>query len=278
MKKPPETWFWSHDIKSTQIDSVVMPGTRLIRLSAYGGADRRRFAALVYQDTGPERRYALDLDAAGLAARLHDTGARPVAITAAPDETGAARFSVVLETGPGPLSSAHVDLDEAGLRALLDDQHCIADLATYTAGGGRRFAAIVEERTGPSWLWVGVSPAELDAGLLEHGAALVRLRAYPGADGPRLAAVAERARATSWSWYADLDADGVARKLEDNAAYPVDLDAASFARGNPGAAPDAASFARGNPGAAPDAASFARGNPGAAPPGVRFTVVMYRHR
>ena len=233
MKRPPETWFWSHDIKSTQIDSVVMPGTRLIRLSSYGPADRRRFAALLYQDTGPERRYALDLDAAALAARLRDTGARPVAITAGPAEGdhGAVRFSVVLETGPGPLSSVHVDLDEAGVRALLDDRHCIADLTTYTAGGARRFAVIVEERTGPSWLFVGVSPAELDAQLLELGATLVRLRSYAGAEGARLAAVAERVRVARWAWYADLDANGVARKLEDNAAYPVDLDAVRDDRG-----------------------------------------------
>ena len=233
MKRPPETWFWSHDIKSTQIDSVVMPGTRLMRLSSYGPAERRRFAALLYQETGPERRYALDLDAAALAARLRDTGARPVAITAGPADggDGAVRFSVVLETGPGPLSSAHVDLDEAGVRALVDDRHCIADLATYTAGGARRFAVIVEERTGPSWLLVGVSPAELDARLLEHGAALVRLRSYVEAGVPRFAAVAERVRVAGWAWYADLDADGVARKLEDNAAYPVDLDAVRDDRG-----------------------------------------------
>jgi len=232
VKRPPETWFWSHDIKSTQIDSVVMPGTRLMRLSSYGPAERRRFAALLYQDTGPERRYALDLDAAALAARLHDTGARPVAITAGPaGGDGAVRFSVVLETGPGPLSSAHVDLDEAGVRALVDDQHCIADLATYTAGGARRFAVIVEERTGPSWLFVGVPAAELDAQLLELGATLVRLRSYVEAGVPRLAAVAERVRVPRWAWYADLDADGVARKLEDNAAYPVDLDAVRDERG-----------------------------------------------
>lgn len=243
MRKPPETWFWSHDIKSTQIDSVVMPGTRLMRLSSYGPAERRRFAALLYQETGPERRHALDLDAAALAARLRDTGARPVAITAGPgDGDAAVRFSVVLETGPGPLASAHVDLDEAGVRALLDDQHCISDLATYRAGGARRFAVIIEERTAPSWLFVGVSPAELDARLLEHGAALVRLRSYVEAGSPRLAAVAERVRGASWAWYADLDADGVARKLEDNAAYPVDLDAVRDERG------------------------------------VRFSVVMYRQR
>jgi hypothetical protein len=240
VKKRPETWFWSHDIKPNQIDSVVMPGTRLVRLSSYGSGTARRFAALVYKEPGPERSYALDLDAAALADRLRDTGARPVAITAS--EGDGPRFSLVLETGPGPLSSLHVDLDEAGVRGLLDDHHCIADLATYVAGGARKFAVIVEERTGPSWLFTGVAAHELDARLLEHDATLVRLRSYLDAGRPRLAAVAERARVGSWAWYADLDGDAVARNLEGNLAYPVDLDATRDDRG------------------------------------VRFTVVMYRDR
>jgi hypothetical protein len=157
-------------------------------------------------------------------------------------DTGEPRFAVVLETGPGPLSSLHVDLDEAGVRGLVDDAHCIADLATYVAGGARRFAAIVEERSWPSWVLVGVTARELDARLLDFDAALVRLRPYADAAGPRFAAVAERARTGSWAWYGDLDADGVARQLETNAAYPVDLDAVRDDRG------------------------------------VRFTVVMYRDR
>jgi hypothetical protein len=241
VKKRPETWFWSHDIRPHQIDSVVMPGTRLVRLSSYGAGPGRRFAALVYKESGPERSYALDLDAAALAARLHD-GARPVAITASVDEQGPPRFSLVLETGPGPLSSVHVDLDEAGLRGLIDDQHCIADLATYVAGGARKFAAIVEERTGPSWLFTAVAPHELDARLLGLDATLVRLRSYHDAGRLRLAAVAERVRVGSWAWYADLDGDAVARNLEGNLAYPADLDATHDDRG------------------------------------VRFTVVMYRDR
>jgi Bacterial tandem repeat domain 1 len=226
-KKPPETWFWSHDIKPTQIDSVVTPGSRLVRLSSYGEGAARRFAALVYQEHGSERSYALDLDGAALAARLRETGARPVAITAAAD----ARFSVVLETGPGPLASAHVDLDEAGLRALIDDQHAIADVATYVAGGVRKYAAIVEERAATSWLFVGVSAPELDAQLLEHEAGLTRLRAYRDGGTPRFAAIAERGRPAGWAWYADLDGDGVAKQLETNAAYPVDLDATRGDRG-----------------------------------------------
>ena len=225
-KKPPETWFWSHDIKATQIDSVVTPGSRLMRLASYGEGAARRFAALVYQEHGAERSYALDLDAGALAARL-DAGARPVAITAAAD----GRFSVVLETGPGPLASAHVDLDEAGVRALIDDQHAIADLATYVTGGARRYAAIIEERAAQSWLFAGVTAAELDAELLAHGAGLTRLRAYRDGTTPRFAAIAERGRPAGWAWYADLDGDGVAKQLEANAAYPIDLDATRGDRG-----------------------------------------------
>jgi hypothetical protein len=244
-RKPPETWFWSHDIKSDQIDSVLMPGMRLVRLSSYGTGASRRFAALVFQEPGPARSYALDLDAAALAARVRDTGARPVGITV--DVTGDVndgqpRFSVGLETGPGPLSSVHVDLDEAGARALLDDHHGIADLATYVVAGVRKYAVIVEEREGTSWLFTGVTAHELDAKLVELEAVLVRVRAYKAGGRQEFAAVAERSRLTGWAWYADLDGDAVARNLEANSAYPFDLDATRDDRG------------------------------------ARFTVVMYRER
>lgn len=240
-RKPPESWFWSHDIKPDQIDSVLMPGMRLVRLSSYGTGTSRRFAALVFKEPGPERKYALDLDAAALAAQVESTGARPVAITV-DASSGQPRFSVVLEAGPGPLSSVHVDLDEAGVRALLDEQHGVADFATYLAGGVRKYAVVIEERPGPSWLFTGVTAHDLDAKLLEHGAMLVRVRAFAAGGRPQFAAVAERSRVTGWAWYAELDADGVARNLENNDAYPFDLDATRDDRG------------------------------------VRFTVVMYRQR
>jgi hypothetical protein len=240
-RKPPESWFWSHDIKPDQIDSILMPGMRLVRLSSYGTGAGRRFAGLVFKEPGPERAYALDLDAAALAARVQDAGARPVAITVDVND-GQPRFSVVLETGPGPLSSVHVDLDDAGARALIDDHHGIADLATYVVAGTRRYAVIVEERPGPSWLFTGVTAHELDAKLVELDAVLVRVRAYTNAGRHQLAAVAERSKLTGWAWYADLDGDAVARNLEHNSAYPFDLDATRGDRG------------------------------------VRFTVVMYRER
>jgi len=230
-RKPPEAWFWSHDIRGDQIKHVVTPGMHLMRLSSYGGGERRRFAALVYKEPGSDRSYAIDLDAAALAAQLGETGARPVAITVDSTEAGPPRFSVVLQHGPGPLCSAHVDLDEAGVRALIDDQHGIADVATYVAGGVRKYAVIVEERTGPSWFLTGVTAHQLDARLLELDASLVRLRAYSEDGKQALVAVAERSRGGGWAWYTDLDGDAVARSLENNSAYPIDLDATRDPRG-----------------------------------------------
>ncbi|HWU87645.1 MAG TPA: hypothetical protein VN253_10245 [Kofleriaceae bacterium] len=222
-RRPPEAWFWSYDIKPTNIDSILL-GVRLMRLSSYHIGTKQRFAALMYQEPGPARGYALLLDAAAAVQRVRDTGERPVSVTV--DTSGETPlFSLVLETGPGPVASLHVDLDEAGVHALLDDQHVVADLATYTAGGARRYAVIIEERTAPSWLFTGVTAHELDAKLLERGAALVRIRGYIE-DGRHLfAAVAERMAPAPWAWYAAIDADAVAKNLTKNQAYPVDLDA-----------------------------------------------------
>jgi hypothetical protein len=113
----------------------------------------------------------------------------------------------------------------AAAHALLDDRHGVADLATYAAGGARKYAAIVEERTGPSWLFTGVTAHELDAKLVEHGAVLTRVRAYAEGGQQRFAAVAERVEPGSWAWFGAIDPDAVARNLERNEAYPVDLDA-----------------------------------------------------
>jgi hypothetical protein len=230
-RKPPDAWFWSHDIQLDQIDSVVMPGMRLARLASYGTGAQRRFAALIYQETGPERRHALDLDDAALTAKLADTGARAVSITSLVGDDGAPRFSVVLELGPGPLSSVHTGLDEAGVRGLLDDHHTIADFTTYVAGGARKYAVIVEEREGPAWFFTGFTAAELDTKLIPLGAQLTRVRPYTHGARHELAVVAEKARASRWAWYTDVDGDAVARNLESNDAYPYDLDAARDGRG-----------------------------------------------
>ncbi|HWO18462.1 MAG TPA: hypothetical protein VNO30_06785 [Kofleriaceae bacterium] len=224
-RKSPEAWYWSYDIKPEHLGSVLVPGVRLMRLSSYRKRGNPQLAALTHQDHGPARRHVLDLDAAAAADLVQKTGERPVSITADPGATGAPRFSLVVETGPGPVSSLHLDLDEAGARALLDDHHAIADLATYVSGGARRYAVIVEERAAHSWLFTGVTAHELDARLLEHGAALTRVRAYREGGRQLYAAVAERNEAAGWAWYGGLDPDAVARNLENNESYPVDLDA-----------------------------------------------------
>lgn len=241
-RKPPETWYWSHDIESDQIGGIVAPGMHLMRLSSYGTGNHRRFAALVFKDPGPECSYALDLDAAAVETRLRETGARPVAITV--DASGSQpRFSLVLQKVPEPLSNLYVDLDETSVRKLLlDDHQGIADFVTYVTDGARKYAVILEERSGPSWFLTHVMAHELDVKLAELGANLLRVRAYAEDGQRRFAAVAEQSSSGKWAWYADLDADAVASKLDANNAYPFDLDATRDERG------------------------------------VRFTVVMYRDK
>lgn len=222
-RKPPQAWFWSYDIKTDNIDSILL-GVRLMRLSSYHIGAKQRFAALMYEEPGPARSYALLADAAEAAARVRDTGHRPVAVTV--DTSGEApRFSLVLEQGPGPVTSLHLDLDEAGARALLDGKHAIVDLATYPAGGGRRYAVIVEERAAESWLITGATAGQVDEQLLAHGAVLVRARPYAEGGRRLFAAVAERVDPGGWAWYSGLDPDAVAKRLEKNKAYPIDLDA-----------------------------------------------------
>lgn len=231
-RKPPEAWTWSHDIEPDQIDSLVMLGWRLMRLSNYGKDNQRRFAAVVFKAPGLERSYALDLDTAAIEARLRETGTRPVAITVNPDGLKP-HFSLVLQKGPEsqPLSSFHADLDEAGVRALLDGRHGIADFVTYILDGVRKYAVILEEQSGPSWWFTHVTARELDAQLAGLGANPLRVRAYVEGGRPWFAAVAEQSSAGKWAWYADLDADAVASKLDRNNAYPFDLDATRDERG-----------------------------------------------
>jgi hypothetical protein len=242
VRNPPESWFWSHDIDPGHFDDVVLPGYRPVRLSSYGKGDRRRFAAVLFREPGPARSYVIDLDAAAVEAHPRQNDARPVAIAVDADDSQR-RFSLLLEKGSGPLTSLHVDLDEASVHKLLDDRHGIADFVTYLVDGARKYAVILEERSGPSWLFTQITARELDARLAELGATLLRVRAYVEGGQRRFAAVAERSSVgkEAW-WYTDIDGDTVARRLDHNKAYPFDLDATRDERG------------------------------------VRYTVVMYRDR
>lgn len=225
VRNPPEGWLWSHDIDPDHFDDIVMPGTRLIRLSNYGKGNRRRFAAVLFREHGSERSYMIDIDAAAVLTHLRQSDARPVAITVDADDSQR-RFSLLLEKGSEPLTSLHVDLDEASVHKLLDDRHSIADFVTYVVDGVRKYAVILEEKSGSSWWLTNVTAHELDAKLAELGATLLRLRPYIEGGQRRFAAVAERSNVgkEAW-WYTDIDGDTVAKKLDHNNAYPFDLDA-----------------------------------------------------
>jgi hypothetical protein len=240
-RKPPESWFWSHDIDPRYLDDVMLAGSHLLRLSVYGTGAMRRFASVSYRDAIGETFYRLDVPAAELAKTVSEAAARPISVTA--DVTdGQVRFSLVLQKGPGSLTSLHQDLDEAGLAALADEHHCVSDVATYVVAGTRKYAAIVEERPGPCWVLCNVSAAEIDAKMLELGATLTRVRRYLGDKQGQFVAVAEKLSVGRWGWYGEIDGDTLGRQLDVNTSYPFDLDAYRDERG------------------------------------VRFTVVMYRDR
>jgi hypothetical protein len=127
-----------------------------------------------------------------------------------------------------------VDLDEAGVRSLLDGRHGLADFVTYVAAGARKYAIVLEERPEPSWFLANVTAQELNARLAELDVTLFRLRSYIEDSQRLFAAAAEKSNVGKGAWwYADIDADTVARQLDRNDAYPIDLDAT---RGEQGAA------------------------------------------
>lgn len=229
----PQAWLWAHDIRVDQVDSLLTPGMRLVRLSGYGPGTSGRFAALVFHEPGPPRTYLLGLDAAELEARIRQTGARPVAVTVHPlfEDAGHPQFSIVLETSPGPRASVHTGLDAAEARALLDGRHRIADLDTYVFAGVRRYVVILDESQEQSWLLTEVTAHVLKSALARLGATPVRLRGYTDNTGRRYAAVAEPAPSTGSAWHADLDADSVGKRLERERGYPIDLDATRDERG-----------------------------------------------
>lgn len=241
-KKPPESWFWSHDIEPDQIaETLVVPGARMVRLASYGEGARLRFVNLIYKEPGSPHTWLLGLDAAAVGHKLTESGGHPVSIDAYLDAGGVRRYAVVTGQGPAPLTSLHVDLDEAGVRQLLEGGHRIVDFTTYLADGARRYAVIMEEHRAPGaagaspsppsrWWLTGLEARQLDEKVLSLGARLWRVRGYTEGGARRYAAVLEKATGGRWAWYADLDGDAVARKLEENHAYPVDIDPVREAR------------------------------------------------
>lgn len=202
----PDAWFWAHDARPDQIESLATPGLRLVRLSHYGSG---RYAALFH--SGAPTSFRLGLDAA-------EAMACTDAIAVTVDDR--ARFSVVTE--PGAATTVHVDLDEDELRSATGE---VVDLATYTLGGARRYAVILRPSAESRWLLPNLSVPGLRDSVDRLDAAITRLRAL---GGDRYTAVAAK---TKTRFYADLEADQVGDRLERHAAYPTDLDAVLTADG-----------------------------------------------
>lgn len=226
-RKPPDSWFWSHDIQRHHLDDLPFPGAHLTRISAYPALwseKGRRFAAIVFQETGAGSHVLQDLTSAELETRITSSNERPVSITAE-EGTGEPHFSLVLHQEPDLGVKVHTDLDAAGLNQLSSDQRRIADFTSYVINGARKYAAIVEERPGPSLIFARVTAKELEAQLRKHNATPVRIRGFFEGNERFFTAVAERFDVGHWNWYDGIDADTVADKLDAHNAYPFDLEA-----------------------------------------------------
>jgi hypothetical protein len=226
----PEHWLWSHDIEADQVAALGPPGWTLVSLSSYGPHDRRRFAAVLHQGPAVGRIPVLDLHDGAIGQRLAHARVRPVAITAGPGLVP--RMSLLVESGSGPGASRVVTgLGADELRALAGEPGGIVGVTTYTVRGVRQYAAVHDSGAGPTLVFPGVTAGELRSELRRARASVTRLRAYAQAGQLLLCAVAERSVSGFSAWYADLEADGVARKLDWHRAYPADLDAVRDERG-----------------------------------------------
>ena len=196
--KPPESWIWSSDIDPQHVADALMPGMNLMLLSVYGNDNRRRFASISYREPGGEGHYLQDVAAAELESKIAAMNARPVSITAG-ETDDQPRFSLAMQKGSEPKAKVLIGLDEAGLSKLVNDQQRIADFTAYIDGGMRKYAAIVEERPGPSLIFSRVTAKELDAQLRKHGVAPVRIRGFSENGVRYFTAVAERLDVGKWA-------------------------------------------------------------------------------
>jgi hypothetical protein len=99
-----------------------------------------------------------------------------------------------------------------------------AKVSVYVVDGIPQYAAIVEERPGPSFVLARVSAAELEVYLRDNNLTPIRVRSFSEGDIRYFTVVAERIDVADWHWYDNLDSDTLAQKLDANDAYPFDLD------------------------------------------------------
>lgn len=89
----------------------------------------------------------------------------------------------------------------------------------------RKYAAIIEERPGPSMIFTRVTAEELDAQLRKHSVTPMQIRDFYENGVRYFTAIAERLDVGKWTWYNDIDGDTVGSKLEKHNAYPFALEA-----------------------------------------------------
>lgn len=223
-----DTWFWAHDVRAGQIDSLAVPGTRLVRLAQYDLGVGRRFVALAHGGAG-RATYALDMaDPGGLGSVAAITGTRATGFTVVLDPAGPPT-----EVRPGLDVAALVALPAAGLRVV--DMTPDGGAGTFTAvvtavaarADGQSSAVAARAGGGSSVVLAGATERELDRRHRAAGVEPVRVRAVPGGG---FVSIAEPRRG-GVRWRTGLDADAVGRALNRRRSWPLDLDPVATPRG-----------------------------------------------
>ena len=229
---PPESWFWSHDIRPDTVGNLMMPGMQLMRLSAYGEEEDLRFASWSYrQGCTDASSYIIDRSANDLQNELARSVGHPVGLTIHRD-AGRNKFSLVLQRCGISVASLVTGLSPTDLLDLgRQGQKQPRDIVTYIENGVRRYAALLEEATSPFVILVDADASEVEQAVKKAGMVMIRVRGYEVNGQRRYVTVARKMSVGSWRWLDGLTSDAVARELESGKGYPVDLDVYKDASG-----------------------------------------------
>lgn len=222
---PPESWFWSHDIRPDTVGDLMLPSMQLMRLAAYGEGEDLRFASWSYrQGCTDASSYIIGRSANDLHNELARSVGHPVGLTIHRD-AGHNRFSLVLQRCGISVASLVTGLSASELLEIgRQGQKQPRDIVSYIENGVRRFAALLEEATSPFVILVDADASEVEQAVKKAGMVVIRVRGYEVDGQRRYVTVARKMSVGTWRWFDGLTSDAVARELDTGKGYPVDLD------------------------------------------------------
>ncbi|WP_406469649.1 hypothetical protein OH738_25235 [Streptomyces hirsutus] len=161
-QSPGPSFHAMHGLTSGQyqqrFNDLVGQGFRPVHVSGYASGGGDRFAAIFEQRSGPAFQARHGLTAAQYQQTFDDLvgqGFRLVDVNGYLSAGGGDRFTAIFEQRPGPAFQARHGLTAAQYQQTFDDLvgqgFRLLHVSGYASGGGDRFAAIFEQRSGPAF-------------------------------------------------------------------------------------------------------------------------------